>query len=154
MTKPDFFTGWEDNVLQKAISGCTCNPYGDPTCCANAGIFTFNQTAQCYISNTVDETVLGTLSILPGANPVQAPCYENYIASYTPAVLAPIYTYTATTGTGLLPTGTIATPTTMIQVVQTAAGTCIRKGAAIRSWDVSINLLICVGLAHLIWAFS
>ncbi|KAE9400895.1 hypothetical protein BT96DRAFT_1095870 [Gymnopus androsaceus JB14] len=38
----DFAMGWEDGVLQKAISGCTCNPFGDPTCCVDAGIFTFN----------------------------------------------------------------------------------------------------------------
>jgi len=149
----DFAMGWEDGVLQKAISGCTCNPFGDPTCCVDAGIFTFNQSAQCYISDTVDETVLGNLSSLPGANPVQAPCYENYVANYTPAILAPIYTYTATTGPTPLPTGTIATPATTTQVAQTAAGTCIRKGAAVRSWDVSISLCAAVGLANLIWLF-
>jgi hypothetical protein len=51
----DFFNGWEDGVLQRAIDDCNCNPYGDPTCCVQNGTFTLQQTTQCYITETFDE---------------------------------------------------------------------------------------------------
>lgn len=144
--------GWEDGVLQKAISGCNCNPYGDPSCCVDAGIFTFNQTRQCFISNTVDEPVLGNLSTLPGANPVQAPCFESYIATSTPVILAPVYTYVASASIQL-PSGTLATSATVTLAAQTAVGTCIWKGAGSRSRNVSICLQIAAALVHLFWFF-
>ncbi|KAJ3789395.1 hypothetical protein GGU10DRAFT_425661 [Lentinula aff. detonsa] len=146
----DFVNGWEDGVLQKAISGCTCNPYGDPTCCVDAGIFSFNQTKQCYISDTIDEPVLGNLSTLPGANPVQAPCFESYIATSTPPILAPVYTFTATASTHL-PSGTVVTPAHTTQEAQTVVGTCIWRGAALRNWDASICLRVAVALVHMLW---
>ncbi|KAJ3838042.1 hypothetical protein F5878DRAFT_620612 [Lentinula raphanica] len=149
----DFMNGWEDGVLQKAISGCNCNPYGDPTCCVDAGIFSFNQTSQCYISETVDELVLGNLSTLPGANPVQAPCFESYIATSTPAILAPIYTYTTSTASASaqLPSGTVVTSAYTIQTAQTAVGTCIWKGAASRSWNAHICFRVAVILVVSLW---
>ncbi|KAF8824392.1 hypothetical protein HHX47_DHR8000234 [Lentinula edodes] len=143
--KIDFVNGWEDGVLQKAISGCNCNPYGDPSCCVDAGIFTFNQTRQCFISNTVDEPVLGNLSTLPGANPVQAPCFESYIATSTPVILAPVYTYVASASIQL-PSGTLATSATVTLATQTAVGTCIWKGAGSLSRNVSTCLRIAAAL--------
>ncbi|KAJ3879273.1 hypothetical protein F5051DRAFT_451663 [Lentinula edodes] len=148
----DFVNGWEDGVLQKAISGCNCNPYGDPSCCVDAGIFTFNQTRQCFISNTVDEPVLGNLSTLPGANPVQAPCFESYIATSTPVILAPVYTYVASDSIQL-PSGTLATSATVTLATQTAVGTCIWKGAGSLSRNVSTCLRIAAALVHLFWFF-
>ncbi|KAJ4464394.1 hypothetical protein C8R41DRAFT_860028 [Lentinula lateritia] len=148
----DFVNGWEDGVLQKAISGCNCNPYGDPSCCVDAGIFAFNQTRQCFISNTVDEPVLGNLSTLPGANPVQAPCFESYIATSTPVILAPVYTYVASASIQL-PSGTLATSATVTLATQTAVGTCIWKGAGSRSRNVSTCLQIAAALVHLFWYF-
>ncbi|KAJ4464757.1 hypothetical protein C8J55DRAFT_544786 [Lentinula edodes] len=148
----DFVNGWEDGVLQKAISGCNCNPYGDPSCCVDAGIFTFNQTRQCFISNTVDEPVLGNLSTLPGANPVQAPCFESYIATSTPVILAPVYTYVASASIQL-PSGTLATSATVTLATQTAVGTCIWKGAGSLSRNVSTCLRIAAALVHLFWFF-
>ncbi|KAJ3986052.1 hypothetical protein F5890DRAFT_1506543 [Lentinula detonsa] len=146
----DFVNGWEDGVLQKAILGCTCNPYGDPTCCVDAGIFSFNQTKQCYISDTIDEPVLGNLSTLPGANPVQAPCFESYIATSTPPILAPVYTFTATASTHL-PSGTVVTSAYTTQEAQTVVGTCIWRGEALRNWDASICLRVAVALVHMLW---
>ncbi|KAJ3809253.1 hypothetical protein F5876DRAFT_44268 [Lentinula aff. lateritia] len=148
----DFVNGWEDGVLQKAISGCSCNPYGDPSCCVDAGIFTFNQTQQCFISNTVDEPVLGNLSTLPGANPVQAPCFESYIATSTPGILVPVYTYVASASIQL-PSGTLATSATVTLATQTAVGTCIWKGAGSLSRNVSTCLRIAAALVHLFWFF-
>ncbi|KAK0442529.1 uncharacterized protein EV420DRAFT_1077422 [Desarmillaria tabescens] len=125
----DFFNGWESGVLQKAINECHCNPYGDPSCCVAAGTFTIDQNARCYISNTVDEITTGNLTTLPGANPVQAPCYEEYIATYTPAIVEPVY---VSTKDGVLPNGTteVVTPASTIAAHQKAAGTCLWTGGA------------------------
>ncbi|KAK0226858.1 hypothetical protein EDD85DRAFT_777516 [Armillaria nabsnona] len=87
----DFFNGWESGVLQRAIKECHCNPYGDLSCCVAAGTFTIDQNAGCYVSNTIDEITTGNLTTLPGANPVQAPYYEEYVATYTPAIVRPMY---------------------------------------------------------------
>jgi len=66
----DFINGWQSGVLQKAVDQCHCNPYGDFTCCSNAGIFTKADQTTCTITPQVNENVLGTLSALPGNNPV------------------------------------------------------------------------------------
>ena len=103
-------------MLQRALESCTCNPYGDPSCCAAQGIFTLNQSSQCYISNTVDEVVFGNLSTLPGANPIPATCYEDYVATEIPAILDPVYTYTTMNGVTMLPSGTVAIPVEAVDV--------------------------------------
>ncbi|KAK0481072.1 hypothetical protein EDD18DRAFT_1085525, partial [Armillaria luteobubalina] len=98
----DFSNCWESSVLQKAISKCHCNPYGDPLCCVAAGMFTIDQNARCFILNTIDEITTGNLSMLPGANPVQAPCYEEYVAMYMPVIVGPVY---ASTEESVVPNG-------------------------------------------------
>ncbi|KAJ7701569.1 hypothetical protein B0H17DRAFT_190023 [Mycena rosella] len=123
----DFFNGWDSGVLQKALNGCNCNPYGDATCCVNQGIFGMNTSSTCYITNSVDEQTLGTLATLPGANPIQAPCYQQYFDPTTPAILSPVYTYNGTVGG---PTGTVVIPAQTALATQTADGSCIRKGGA------------------------
>lgn len=82
---------------------------------------------QCYISNTVDEITTGNLTTLLGANPVQAPCYEEYIATYTPVIMEPVY---VSTEDEVLPNGTteVAVPATTTVVHQKAAGTCLWTG--------------------------
>ncbi|KAJ7054748.1 hypothetical protein C8F01DRAFT_1162793 [Mycena amicta] len=141
----DFFNGWDSGVLQGALDRCNCNPYGDPTCCVDQGIFGMNKSATCYITNTVDEQTLGTLDLLPGNNPVQG--YENYIDPVTPPILAPVYVYNGSTGG---PMGTTATSAQTALVTQTADGSCIRKGgararglgrSAIRMWMSGILLV-------------
>ncbi|KAJ6554576.1 hypothetical protein B0H19DRAFT_995026 [Mycena capillaripes] len=133
----DFVNGWDSGVLQRALNGCNCNPYGDPTCCVDQGLFGMNKSSACYITNTVDEqsklpmiSSLGTLQTLPGNNPIQAPCYQTYIDPITPAILSPVYVYNGSTGG---PTGTVVTPAQTAIVTQTANGSCIRKGGAISS---------------------
>uniref|UniRef100_A0A0W0G435 DUF1996 domain-containing protein n=1 Tax=Moniliophthora roreri TaxID=221103 RepID=A0A0W0G435_MONRR len=145
----DFFNGWDEGALEKAIAHCTCNPYGDPTCCASQGLFTFNQSAQCYISDRFDEVVKGNISVLPGANPVQATCYEEYVDNGTPAVLAPVYTYTTTTQGAALPRGTIVSEAVASNARQIASGRCIRTGSARKNkvvassyWMSCISLLV------------
>ncbi|KAJ7456889.1 hypothetical protein FB451DRAFT_1275125 [Mycena latifolia] len=132
----DFFNGWDSGVLQRALNGCNCNPYGDMTCCVNQGIFGVNKSSTCYITNSVDEQTLGTLPTLPGANPIQG--YQQYIDPITPAILSPVYVYNGTEGG---PTGTMATPAQTALVTQTADGSCIRKGGAISArrplWSLS-----------------
>ncbi|KAJ7630002.1 hypothetical protein DFH06DRAFT_1224584 [Mycena polygramma] len=138
----DFFNGWDSGVLQKALNGCNCNPYGDSTCCVDQGIFGMNTSSTCYITDTVDEQTLGTLETLPGNNPVQAPCYEAYIDPITPAILSPVYIYNGSAGG---PTGVVVTPAQTASVTQTANGSCIRKGSAVGarrpSWLVLLSAL-------------
>ncbi|KAK7055428.1 hypothetical protein R3P38DRAFT_2847000 [Favolaschia claudopus] len=126
----DFFNGWAAGVLQRALDGCNCNPYGDATCCVNQGIFGMNTSSACFITDTFDEQTLGTLETLPGNNPIQAPCYETYVDPIIPAILAPVYVYNGSAGG---PTGTAVTPAETAVVQQTANGSCIWKGAAISS---------------------
>ncbi|SJL01044.1 uncharacterized protein ARMOST_04360 [Armillaria ostoyae] len=126
----DFFNGWEYGILQTAINECHCNPYGDPSCCVAAGTFTINQDARCYVSNTVDEITTGNLTTLPGANPVQAPCYEDYVAAYTPAIVGPVY---VSTEEGVVPNGTteVVVPARTVDVGgRKPAGTCLWTGGA------------------------
>ncbi|KAJ7724926.1 hypothetical protein DFH07DRAFT_854439 [Mycena maculata] len=124
----DFINGWESGVLQTALDRCNCNPYGDPTCCVDQGIFGMNHSSTCYITNSVDEQTLGTLETLPGNNPVQG--YQEYIDPVTPPILSPVYVYNGSTGG---PTGTLVTPAQTAIVTQTANGSCIRKGGAINA---------------------
>ncbi|KIY50339.1 hypothetical protein FISHEDRAFT_25108, partial [Fistulina hepatica ATCC 64428] len=103
----DFIMGWDDGVLQDAVDNCDCDEYGDPTCCADAGIFTLKDSGDvCYITNSVDEQTTGTLDKLPGDNPVtgDGADAEMLTDSSTPAIIAPVYAYTGSTPTA---TGTI-----------------------------------------------
>ncbi|KAI5899816.1 uncharacterized protein SCHCODRAFT_01083620, partial [Schizophyllum commune H4-8] len=150
----DFVNGWEPFALKNALDYCHCNPYGDPSCCVAQGLFTFDQEAKCYSTDSVEEKVKGTLDTLPGANPVQAPCYEDYVATATPAIVAPVYAYdgsenpvyTAVDGTrAARPTVTVQHAASSANVAQTAQGTCIYNSAAhtaVREgWVTSVGML-------------
>ncbi|KAF8895638.1 hypothetical protein BD779DRAFT_1797407 [Infundibulicybe gibba] len=106
----DFFNGWDSGVLQKAIDGCNCNPFGDPTCCHDKGIFTVTKDKKCFITPSVDEQVTGTLAKLPGSNPIQeGPVALVVPEAVKPGFLSPIYVYTdkpTATGTLISPPAT------------------------------------------------
>ena len=57
---PDFVNGWEPAALKNALDYCHCNPYGDPSCCVAQGLFTFDQKAKCYITDSVEEKGMRT----------------------------------------------------------------------------------------------
>ncbi|CAK5268874.1 unnamed protein product [Mycena citricolor] len=112
----DFMMGWDANVLQGVVDRCNCNPYGDPTCCSNAGVFTFEQGGTCRITQSVDEVTTGTIKTLPGNNPVvgfgaNAPT----LSGPAPPFIQPVYAYT-----GDSPTQT-GTPVGGQAVAQTSA---------------------------------
>ncbi|KAF9442275.1 hypothetical protein P691DRAFT_739102 [Macrolepiota fuliginosa MF-IS2] len=123
----DFFNGWDEGILQRALSECNCNQFGDPACCVQKGIFNMDTTTKCFITNTFMENTTGTLPDLPGANPVQSGCYEEYIDGTVPASLDPIYIYNGTSQTPPS-TGTIVVPAQTRHVSQTARGTCLSTG--------------------------
>ncbi|KAF8889009.1 hypothetical protein BD779DRAFT_1623261 [Infundibulicybe gibba] len=127
----DFVNGWDAGVLQGAVDKCTCNPYGDPTCCAAQNLFTMNSTSHCYITPTFDEPVTGTLSALPGNNPVQSACYEEYVDTVFPAVISPVFAYT---GTAPPPTGSIVSPAQTLAPVQNASGKCVHQASGATTW--------------------
>ncbi|KAK0471736.1 hypothetical protein IW261DRAFT_1611909 [Armillaria novae-zelandiae] len=95
-----------------SVNGCHCN------------------IARCFIFNTGDEITTGNMATLPGTNPVQALCYEEYTATYTPAIVASKY---VSTEEGIAPSG-------MAEVVVAARtadggwimadGRCIWSGSA------------------------
>ncbi|KAG6901790.1 hypothetical protein C0995_007893 [Termitomyces sp. Mi166 len=105
----DFLNGWDKGVLQRAVDNCHCNPYGDPTCCVNQGIFNMNHGQTCRITKAIEEQTTGTLNKLPGNNPVQKEGVRAtmYTDPNTPALLYPIYAYTgdspAQVGTVIVP---------------------------------------------------
>ncbi|KAF6759834.1 hypothetical protein DFP72DRAFT_884346 [Ephemerocybe angulata] len=112
----DFYNGWEDGVLQRAVDNCNCNPYGDPTCCGDKGIFTLLKDHQCHITPGLDERTTGMLPKLPGNNPVQ-PAGQRatmYSDPVSPARILPVFAYTgdSPTATGTVVGGpTTASPT-------------------------------------------
>ncbi|KAG5643284.1 hypothetical protein DXG03_001251 [Asterophora parasitica] len=105
----DFINGWDTGVLQKAVDGCNCNPYGDPTCCAQKGIFTLTKDQNCYITKSVDEVVTGTIPKLPGNNPVvgDGPNAVYTKDPVTPGIIKPVYVYTSGQPTA---TGSVVIP--------------------------------------------
>jgi len=142
----DFANGWEPGVLQRAVDECHCNPYGDPSCCVAQGIFSFQQDEHCYVTDTVVENsthfslcMIGTqlkfsiakglLDRLPGENPVQAPCYEEYPVTSTPAIISPTYVYTLLSES---PTSfvSIISPAEATEAAVSPRGDCIRRGGA------------------------
>ncbi|KAF9532660.1 hypothetical protein CPB83DRAFT_847146 [Crepidotus variabilis] len=105
----DFMYGWDAGVLQKAVDNCHCNPYGDPTCCAQQGIFDLNTDGHCRITKSIDEQTTGTLAKLPGNNPVQ-PAGQAAIMMAdpnAPGLISPVYAYTGDQPTK---TGVVVTP--------------------------------------------
>jgi len=107
----DFFNGWDDGVLQKAVDQCHCNNFGDPQCCADRGIFTLRKDETCKITKQVDEVATGTLLTLPGNNPVQeGPGDAKALTStVVPDKIAPAYVYTGDRPTQI---GTVVSPGT------------------------------------------
>ncbi|TEB27099.1 hypothetical protein FA13DRAFT_1634966 [Coprinellus micaceus] len=95
----DVYNGWDNGVLQKAVDGCNCDPYGSPKCCAQDGkkLFTLQPDGyQCHITQGVNERTLGMLSKLPGNNPVQPAGKDAtmYRDAVIPALIFPVYAYT------------------------------------------------------------
>ncbi|KAG5646166.1 hypothetical protein DXG03_004219 [Asterophora parasitica] len=77
-------------------------------------------------------TTTGTLANLPGNNPVQDKCYEDYFDAEIPAILSPVFVYN---GSGVSPpVGTIAVPPTASITTHTPRGTCVTKGASMPSF--------------------
>jgi hypothetical protein len=65
----DFLNGWDVDVLQKAINTCT-DASGAVEKCAAVTQFTGSECQACTIPSTVQETIDGSLTKLPGCNDV------------------------------------------------------------------------------------
>ncbi|KAF8894246.1 hypothetical protein CPB85DRAFT_1440544 [Mucidula mucida] len=92
----DFINGWDTATLQKAVDECHCDPYGDPQCCADAGIFTLQKDKQCKKTNIVNERTTGLLAKLPGNNPISGLGGKatNAASNDDPGFVTPVYVYT------------------------------------------------------------
>ncbi|TEB23212.1 hypothetical protein FA13DRAFT_1640227 [Coprinellus micaceus] len=121
----DFVNGWDRGVLQRAVDNCHCNPYGDPGCCVDQGLFTMNKGRTCRITKSVDEQTTGTLPSLPGNNPITYSSSSSPPSSpqqqgdtTAPALISPVYAYEG------------EKPTATGKVVSTTAGTATVKPVA------------------------
>jgi hypothetical protein len=76
-------------------------------------------------------TATGYFDVLPGANPVQASCYEEYTATSTPAIISPTYVYTRAKESPTSPVATATPSFVNTEVTQDATGECLRTGTAI-----------------------
>ncbi|GAA6062956.1 hypothetical protein JCM10212_005346 [Sporobolomyces blumeae] len=70
----DFLNGWDVDVLQKAVTECTADS-GVIEECPVFDFFDWDNplaynTSGCIQSPAISETVLGTIDVLPGSNPV------------------------------------------------------------------------------------
>jgi len=86
----------------------------------------------------------GILDRLPGENPVQAPCYEEYSVTSTPAIISPTYVYTLLSES---PTSFVSTisPAEATEAAVSPRGDCIRRGGAGNlqsSFGLSVLLLM------------
>jgi hypothetical protein len=63
----DFIAGWDEELLQHIIDTCDAGTGGMDNC---PGLFYGKNTEECHIESGVDEEVDGTLSKLPGDNPL------------------------------------------------------------------------------------
>ncbi|KAJ2934082.1 hypothetical protein H1R20_g2984, partial [Candolleomyces eurysporus] len=132
----DFVNGWERGVLQNAVDKCHCNPYGDPTCCVDQGIFSMNHGKTCRITKAIDENTTGTLPKLPGNNPVISQGVATPQSdSVTPALLGPIYAYEGerptATGKVTAPAVTSKPAATQAKVASVSAATTTPVAAAV-----------------------
>ncbi|KAJ3535098.1 hypothetical protein NMY22_g6633 [Coprinellus aureogranulatus] len=134
----DFYNGWDAGALQKALDECNCNPYGDPACCVAKGVFTMDQTKKCFVTDRIAEethwhpksvSASGTLAVLPGPNPVQKDCFEDFSSTdrVVPALLDPVYVHNGSSTA--VPSGTVSVPSTTeatsLKGAKAPRGTCV-----------------------------
>ena len=97
--------------------------------------------------------VLGNISTLPGANPVQTGCFEQFENTIIPPIVSPIAVYTSTAGmpSPTLPPRDVVTPAQTLAATQNVSpqGTCTstgtaRSGAGVRNSVSGLEGLKCV----------
>jgi len=118
----DFYNGWDAGALERAIAECNCNPFGDPACCVDRSVFTYDQQKKCHITDTVDETTLGVLAALPGANEVaedECGAVGQAAERAVPALLAPVFVHNGT-GPDAAQTATVSVSASTVRVTQDA----------------------------------
>jgi hypothetical protein len=99
--------------------------------------------------------VLGNISTLPGANPVQTGCFEQFENTVIPPMISPIVVYTSTAGmpSPTLPPRDVVTPAQTLAATQNVSpqGTCTSTGTA--KSGAGVNNLVS-GLEVLKWAIG
>lgn len=66
----DFVMGWEEQHLQRAVDACTADS-GRVEDCPEFTLIPDSQAEGCSVPPRVDEPTTGTLTALPGCNPIQ-----------------------------------------------------------------------------------
>ncbi|KAI5479939.1 DUF1996 domain containing protein [Pseudohyphozyma bogoriensis] len=75
----DFLNGWDNSVLQKAVDTCT-DPSGVIELCPVFELTNKTTDPVCALTSAFDEQVQGTLSKLPGCNPI-TPSNVTYVTT-------------------------------------------------------------------------
>ncbi|TEB33816.1 hypothetical protein FA13DRAFT_1730096 [Coprinellus micaceus] len=152
----DFYNGWDSGVLQKALNECNCNPYGDPACCVAKGLFTMDRDKKCFVTDRIVEQTSGTLAALPGPNPVQERCFEDFSSTerVVPALLDPVYVHNGSSSA--LPSATVSTPSTTMKPpakgYKAPKGTCIsNSNASAGEWPPPSRFAAAVGFVIVVF---
>lgn len=66
----DFFSGWNVTTLQAGIDQCTSNLFGDVEKCAPF-VPSIDRKSKCKVTPIINEQVFGTMTTLPGCNPIR-----------------------------------------------------------------------------------
>ncbi|KAM0436959.1 hypothetical protein ACHAPT_002674 [Fusarium lateritium] len=78
----DFMAGWDEDLLQHIIDTCNTGVNGMDNC---PGLFYGLNKGDCTIESEVDEEVDGTLSKLPGNNPLSGWAYGDSVSQGSPS---------------------------------------------------------------------
>ncbi|TGO48292.1 hypothetical protein BOTNAR_0483g00030 [Botryotinia narcissicola] len=81
----DFISGWDVETLQQIIDNCDAGDSGMDKCPGLIGGLN-DPTTSCTIKSPIDEIVNGTMSVLPGGNPIGQ--WGSGVASVASSVVA------------------------------------------------------------------
>lgn len=109
----DFVNGWDVTTLQSVVDDCT-NLSGTLEDCPTVQQFTGQEQNSCRLTAQIDEPVRGTLSALPGCNPVtsgpeaapKTPVCTGQTAAVIGSATAPFTDISTTKGWGYVGCGT------------------------------------------------
>ncbi|RDL41181.1 uncharacterized protein BP5553_01160 [Venustampulla echinocandica] len=99
----DFIAGWDVNTLQQIIDNCDAGDSGMDKCPGLIGGLHDSSTS-CKIQSPIQETIFGTMSALPGKNPIGD--WGVNVAGSPPAAAAPVSTAAPSAPAAPSPTST------------------------------------------------
>ena len=125
----DFMSGWDQDLLQHIIDTCNTGDGGMDTC---AGLTYGVNHDSCTIPSLVDEVTTGTMSKLPGDNPLQGWQYGTALMGQMPtgAPAGSSAPAAAKTSAGSKPKSKPTTASTQPETTEAAAATSAAQETA------------------------